>query len=335
MSIVAVASAAGVSVATVSRVFNAPDLVQPLTRERVEAAARRLGYRPNASAQTLRTQRSKVLGVVLPTLLNPVFAECLDGIASAAAEAAYSIIPVTTDYLVAEEERAALHLLGRGVDGMVLVVSDPGSSPALKRLRAAGLPYVLAYNRHPRHPCVSVDGEAAVADVVRRLCALGHRRIAMVSGEFAASDRSRQRYRGFVRGMQECELPPGEPIEVPFIEAAVPRLAELLRPPGAPTALVCSNDLLAIRALRAAHVAGRQVPRDVSVVGFDGIAIGCDITPMLSTVVQPNRDLGRSAVRLLAGAIAAGSPLTPKGSVTAQSSFRQGESIAGASDSAT
>ena len=85
MSIEAVAREAGVSVATVSRVFNSPGLVRQPTREKVERVARRLGYAANASAQTLRTQRSKVIGVVLPTLLNPVFAECLEGIAGAAA----------------------------------------------------------------------------------------------------------------------------------------------------------------------------------------------------------------------------------------------------------
>jgi LacI family transcriptional regulator, repressor for deo operon, udp, cdd, tsx, nupC, and nupG len=330
VSIVAVAREAGVSVATVSRVFNFPDRVRPPTRERVEHVAQRLGYRPNASAQTLRTQRSKVIGVVLPTLLNPVFAECLDGIAVSADAAGYSILPMTTDYLVSEEERAVAHLLGRGVDGMVLVVADPAASRALKQLRAERVPYVLAYNRHPRHPCVSVDGEAAVADVVHRLHAHGHRRIAMVSGEFAASDRSRQRYRGFVRGMTECALPPGRMIEVPFIAAAVARLADVLRERERPTALVCSNDLLAIRALRAAHVAGLQVPRELSVVGFDGIALGCDITPVLTTVVQPNRDIGRHAVELLSGGLAAAASVSARASITSDHSFREGESLAAA-----
>lgn len=332
MSILAVAREAGVSVATVSRVFNFPERVRPPTRQRVEDVAVRLGYRPNASAQTLRTQRSRVIGVVLPTLLNPVFAECLSGIAAGATATGYSIIPLTTDYLVDEEDRAVAHLLGRGVDGMVLVVADPAASLGLKHLRAAGVPYVLAYNRHPRHPCVSVDGAAAVAAVVHRLHARGHRRIAMVSGQFAASDRSRQRYRGFVQGMRECGLPLGGLIEVPFVEAAVTQLAEFLARPQPPTALVCSNDLLAIRALRAAHVAGLAVPRQLSVVGFDGIALGCDITPQLATVVQPNAQIGRRALEWLAGGIAGDEPLQPKASITAEHSFRDGESVAAAID---
>jgi LacI family repressor for deo operon, udp, cdd, tsx, nupC, and nupG len=335
MSIQRVADEAGVSVATVSRVFNFPDQVRLPTRERVQGVALRLGYRPNASAQTLRTQRSKVIGVVLPTLLNPVFAECLDGIAAAADSTGYSIIPMTSDYRIDEEERAVSHLLGRGVDGMVMVVANPAQSRALKQLRAVRLPYVLAYNRHPGHPCVAVDSEAAIEAVVRRLHACGHRRIAMVSGQLGASDRSQQRYRGFLAGMKACRLPVGELVEVPFIEAAVERLADFLRAPQRPTALVCSNDLLAIRTLRAAHVVGLRVPADLSVVGFDGIALGRDITPMLSTVVQPNREIGLASVQLLADAIAAGKAPVPGASLTPEFSFRIGESIAAASSSRT
>jgi len=328
MSIEAVALEAGVSVATVSRVFNAPDLVSPPTREKVQRVARRLGYAANASARTLRTQRSKVIGVVLPTLLNPVFAECLEGIAATATELGYSIIPATTSYRTDDEAAAVASLVSRSVDGVVLVVADPGASPALKRLRSAKVPYVLAYNRHPRHPCVSVDHEAAVADVVHRLAARGHRRIAMVSGQLSASDRARQRHDGFVRGLAECGLPTGTLIEVPFMDHAVQHLTDFLQAPDRPTALFCSNDLLAIRTIRAASQIGLQVPRDLSVVGFDGIELGGDLTPSLGTVVQPSREIGQECVRLLAGAMRTGKPLTASASHTAGHTFRDGESIA-------
>ncbi|MEJ7929370.1 LacI family DNA-binding transcriptional regulator [Ramlibacter sp. AN1015] len=328
MSIEAVAREAGVSVATVSRVFNAPDLVRAPTREKVRQVALRLHYRANTSAQTLRTQRSKVIGVVLPTLRNPVFAECLEGIATTAAEHGYSIIPATTSYRVEDEEAAVASLSGRSVDGMVLVVANPATSPALRRLAAAKLPYVLAYNRHRRHPCVSVDNEAAVAEVVRLLVARGHRRIAMVSGELAASDRAQQRHEGFVRAMRECGLPDGELIEVPFMDHAVRHLTEFLQRRGhRPTALFCSNDLLAIRTVRAASQLGLQVPHDLSVVGFDGIELGGDLTPSLGTVVQPNREIGVECVRLLAAAMQSGTPVAASDSRTAPHVFREGESI--------
>ena len=330
MSIQDVARAAGVSVATVSRVFNLPDKVTPSTRAQVEQIAHTMGYVPNASARSLRTQRSRVIGVVLPTLLNPVFAECLEGIARAAASAGYAILPITTDYQIAQENRAVSQLLAGNVDGMILVVSNPATSTGLHRLAAAGQPYVLAYNRHADHPCVSVDGEQAVADLVAHLVAQGHRRITMVSGQLTASDRAQQRCRGFRRGMAAAGLHEGAVLEVPFVETAVQEIAALLQRPERPTALVCSNDLLAIRSIRAARLAGLAVPADLSVTGFDGIALGEDLTPVLSTIAQPNADIGRRSVDLLLQAIRTGTAPSPIASVTLAHHFRTGESCAGA-----
>ena len=328
MSILEVAREAGVSVATVSRVFNVPDKVAPATREHVENIARTLGYLPNASARTLRTQRSRVLGVVLPTLTNPVFAECLEGIAQAAVAGGYAISPFPTDYLLDQEDRAVNLLLAGNVDGMILVVSNPATSTALQRLAEVGLPYVLAYNQHPDHPCVSVNSELAVADVVAHLATLGHHRIAMVSGLLSASDRAQQRCRGYARGMEQAVLRAQPVLQVPFVAAAPEVLGEALNSQDRPTALVCSNDLLAIRSIRAAHLAGLAVPRDLSVVGFDGIALGQDLTPQLSTVVQPNADIGRHSVELLAQAVASGNPLGPDMGLTLAHQFRAGESCA-------
>lgn len=330
MSIQEVARQAGVSSATVSRVFNLPDKVTAATRQRVERVAKALGYLPNASARTLRTQRSRVIGVVLPTLLNPVFAECLDGIASAATTAGYAISPITSDYQLDEEDRAVNLLLAGNVDGMILVVSNPVRSHALKRLRSAGLPYVLAYNRHAGHPCVSVDSEAAVIALVAHLAGLGHLRITLVSGQLAASDRAQQRLRGFQKGMQAVGLDSTSLLEVPFVESAAQDISKFLSAKVRPTAMVCSNDLLAIRTIRAAHMAGLDVPNDLTVVGFDGIALGEDLTPMLSTITQPNADIGRSAAALLIQALSAGTVLKPGASLTLPFAFREGESCAAA-----
>ena len=331
MTIRDVSGKAGVSPATVSRVFNAPQTVRPLLRERVQAAARELGYRPNRSARSLRTQRTHALGVVLPTLLNPVFAECLQGIAQAAMAGGYSIVPITTDYELAHETRAAELLLARGVDALILCVANAARSAVLKRLRAAQAPYVLVYNRHARHPCVSVDGQAAVAALVGRLHALGHRRILMVSGALARSDRAQQRHHGYQRGMQLAGLD-AQLLEVPFMDGAVERIAAHLaacrRTPQMPTALVCSNDLLAIRSVRAARQVGLRVPEDLSVTGFDGITLGSDLTPALSTIVQPNAEIGRRSVELLLQALAGSTPPDAATSLTLDLHFRDGESIA-------
>lgn len=330
MSILEVAREAGVSVATVSRVFNLPDKVAPATREHVENIARTLGYLPNASARTLRTQRSRVLGVVLPTLTNPVFAECLEGIAQAAVAGGYAISPFTTDYRLDQEDREVNLLLAGNVDGMILVVSNPATSTALQRLAEVGLPYVLAYNHHPDHPCVSVNSELAVADVVTHLATLGHRHIAMVSGLLSASDRAQQRCRGYARGMEQAGLRAQPVLQVPFVAAAPEVLGEALNSQVRPTALVCSNDLLAIRSMRAARLTGLSVPQDLAVMGFDGIAIGQDLTPALSTIAQPNHDIGRHGVELLVQSIARGSPPGAGDSLCLPYRFCGGESCAAA-----
>jgi DNA-binding LacI/PurR family transcriptional regulator len=333
MSIRDVSNEAGVSPATVSRVFNAPDKVRPELRERVHAAALALGYRPNISARSLRTQRTLALGAVLPTLLNPVFAECLQGIALAAAAAGYSIVPITTDYKVEQETHAANLLLARGVDALILCVANAARSAVLARLRSAKSPYVLVYNRHDRHPCVSVDGRAAVTALVARLRALGHRQILMVSGALAASDRAQQRHQGYLEGMASAGLKP-QLLEVPFTDGTTERIAAHLAArqvmPQAPTAAVCSNDLLAMRCLRAAHQVGLRVPEDFSVAGFDGIALGEDITPALSTIVQPSAEIGQRSVELLVQALAGQVLPSPANSLTLELHFREGESVASA-----
>ncbi|MEY3628791.1 MAG: hypothetical protein RLY91_557 [Pseudomonadota bacterium] len=326
MNIQEVARRIGVSVATVSRSFNLPEQVNVATRERVLELAETLGYVPNASARTLRTRRSRVLGVVLPTLTNPVFAECLEGVAEAAHATGYSILPMTTHYDAALETRCVALQQAANVDGLLLVVSNPETSLALRNIKNARTPYVLLYNRHSKHPCISGDSESAVAEMVSRLVDLGHRRLTMVSGQLAASDRAQQRYKGFLQGLERVGIVMPSLLEVPFMESATEHVVTHLQGPDRPTALVCSNDLLALRCLRAAQLAGLSVPRDISVVGFDGIALGLDTMPMLSTIVQPNNEAGRLGVQWLVRAIEQGKRPTPRESVMLAHDFRAGES---------
>ena len=326
MSIQQVAQKIGVSVATVSRAFNAPQQVSVDTREKVLRMAKTLGYVPNASARTLRTSRSRVLGVLMPTLTNPVFAECLEGVAEAAHAAGYAIMPMTTHYDATAETRCVTLMQGASVDGLLLVVSNPDSSQALRQLQRARKPYVLLYNRHPKHPCVSGDSETAVAEVVARLVSLGHRRLTMVSGPMSASDRAQQRYKGFLQGLKLAQMKGPCLLEVPFMESAVETVVTHLKSDNRPTALVCSNDLLALRCLRAALLAGLRVPKDISIVGFDGIALGLDTMPMLTTIVQPNHEAGHLGVQWLVQALEQGKRPTPSQSVLLAHQFRAGES---------
>lgn len=329
MNILSVARQAGVSTATVSRAFNTPDLVTDHTREIVQAAATRVGYTPNLSARTLRTNRSRVLGVILPTLRNPVFAECLTGIASAAAASRYSIIPLTTDYHHEREQDAVASLISRGVDGMILTVANAQKSPTLAALRKADVPFVLAYNRTAKHPCVSVDGELAMAELVNRLVKAGHQQITMVSGTLKESDRAAQRYKGYCRAMKR-QRKKATLIEISFLDSAIEELTQFMRQPNRPTALVCSNDLLAVRCIRAAYLAGVSVPLDVSIVGFDGISLGGDLTPSLATIAQPSEEIGRQAAAWMIDCLSRHILPSSKGSITLQHNLLSNESMSGA-----
>lgn len=326
MSITEVARRAGLSAATVSRVFNTPGIVARDTRDKVLKIAADVGYVANASARTLRTRHSRVLGVVLPTLTNPVFAECLQGIAVEAARAGYAISPCTTEYDQVTEVDAVARLLASGVDALILVVSNPDDSSALTHVQQTGKPYVLAYHRTDSHPCVGVDNIGAVQALIGRLAAAGHQHIGMVTGQRQASDRAQQRCKGYTLGMQAAGLDPLPIWEVPFAATAVQVLQRHLSEHTPPTALVCSNDLLAIRAIRAACLAGFSVPEDISVVGFDGIAMAADLTPSLASISQPNRQIGSTCVTLLCHALAGHQPLTARDSVNLPYGWANGES---------
>lgn len=329
MSIAEVARQAGTSVATVSRVFNSPDVVSPQMRQKVLGIAQALGYVPNTSARTLRTRHSQVLGVVLPTLSNPVFAECLQGIAAQAQKRGYAILPATTEYCQAQEEAATERLLAGDVDGLVLVVADPENSKALARIERAGKPFVLAYNNTASHACVSVNNIEAVQTLIQRLAQAGHQRIALVTGQLPSSDRAQQRYKGYLSGMQAAGLPLQPIWEVSFSSRDLEALTSDLRGQQHPSAIVCSNDLLAIRTMRAAALAGLRIPEDICVVGFDGIDIARDLTPSLASITQPNPQIGSSCVQLLCDALAQKQPLTAEHSLQLPYGWRAGESCAG------
>jgi len=203
-----VALAAKVSLATASRVFSHPQLVREATAQRVHEAARRLSFRPNLLGAKLRAQRTRILGVMLPTLDNAVFAECWRGIEESAMAAGYSLMLVTSNYDPARERERIEYLLRHRVDGMVLTVADACDSTVLDQLDRESVPYVLAYNQvsdegaaHGRHS-VSVDNRTSACEGVKALIAAGHRRIVVISGAFTASDRARQRFAGYADAMR-------------------------------------------------------------------------------------------------------------------------------------
>ena len=316
-TILDVARRARVSPATVSRVMNDSARVSEAVTAAVLDAAARLDFRPNLVGRNLRAARTRNLGVVLPTLTHPVFAECLHGLEAAARAGEHAVMLATTGYDPAQEDGAIESLLRHRVDGLVLTVADAARSKLLDKLDREQVPYVLVYNQlgsrsARQRPTVSVDNRAAARQMVEHLIGLGHRRIAMVAGSFRQSDRARLRHRGYLDAMRAAGLP-GEPaIELPFMstDARLP-LLDALQQRERPTALFCSSDQLAMMVMRDLQVLGLHVPRDIAVAGFDGVQLGSLLTPTLATVVQPTPQIAATALDLLLGLIGGQRYLAP------------------------
>lgn len=321
-SIKQVAHLAGVSIATVSRLLNKPGSVSAETAEKIHRSIAELGFRPNFTGRNLRAGNSRTVGVVVPTLSNTVFAQCLQGIELAARALDYSVMFTTTEYLPEEESAAVELLLGHRVDGVILTVADAGANATLDLLERERIPFVLTYNQpgavppaaplddRPRRASVSVDNRAAACEAVRYLIGLGHRRIQMLAGRFHASDRAIQRHQGYLDAMRGAGLSPLPVIEVErhTLTAATEYQQMMADPASRPTALFCSNDLLALSAMRELRALGLRVPDDISVMGFDGIPVGALVEPVLASVVQPSEQIGDTALRALVQAIEARSP---------------------------
>jgi DNA-binding LacI/PurR family transcriptional regulator len=303
-----VAAYAGFSIATVSRAINAPHTVNRVTLAKIREAIEALQFRPSPLGRQLRGERTRLVGVVLPTLANPVFAECLQGIDDLAASQGYRLMLMTTQYDAARERHAIETLLAQRVEGLILTVADADTHPLLDELEDDGILYILMHNDTVRRPSVSVDNRRAAFDGVRMLIEHGHEHVMMLAGTLAESDRARLRYRGYMEAMLQAGLAPAPALEVDFNadELAPSVLAHLTSGPSRPTGLFCSNDRLAMVVMRGLSRAHFAVPEDMSILGFDGLAVGELLSPPLASVCAPNHEIGCAAWRRLMARIEGG-----------------------------
>jgi LacI family transcriptional regulator len=304
-----VAARAGVSFTTVSHVLNGTRRVSDSARERVERAIAEMGYAPSAVARALKMSETGIVGVLVPNITNPFFAELTRGIEDCCRRTDYSVFLCNSDDDPVRQSRYLQTLLERRVDGLLLAAAAGEAAALAQRLSAARVPTVVV-DRHIAGlaaDLVRVDHEAGARLAVEHLVQLGHRAIACLSGpsEFAVS---RARVAGWREAMTRTGLVP-EPawlLEGDFSAAAGYTLARQLLARGDLTAIFASNDLLAIGALRAAAELGIAVPAALSVIGFDGIDLGAYSYPALTTVGHPIRAMGESAAQVLIERIAGG-----------------------------
>lgn len=306
-----VAQLAGVSVGTVSNVLNHADRVAAATVERVQAAIAELGFVRNDAARQLRAGRSRSIGLIVLDASNPFFAEVARGAEERAEAERMSVLLGNSDQ-DAGRERSYLDLFReQRVNGVLL--SPQASDPqALAALRAAGVPVVLvdAEDESGRTPSVAVDDVEGGSLAVSHLLSLGRRRIAFAGGP-AAIQQVADRLEGARRAVAAVPDATLEVIETPALTVLAGRAVGesiVVRPASErPDALFCANDLLAVGALQGLSIlAGLRVPDDIALVGYDDIDFASATVVPLSSIRQPARRIGSTAVELLLEVLEAG-----------------------------
>ncbi|MBA2812089.1 LacI family DNA-binding transcriptional regulator [Streptomyces sp. KM273126] len=325
-TMVDVAQHAGVSVATVSHVLNNTRAVRPGTRRLVLDAIEALGYTPNTLARSLVTSRTRSIGLAVSAVSNPYFTEILQGVEAGTLEHGYSLL-IADPHDDPEHERKVVQLLHeRRVDGMIVA---PSARPEglLDYLRRHDVPTVfldrlVATPGDPfRFDQVCTENTEPMAQLVRHLAGLGHRRIGLVSGLPGLSTTD-ERTTGYRLGLRATGLPYDEWLVArgdSDAEDSRRVTRELLTRSSPPTALVTGNNAMTIGALRALGELGVSVPDDVALCCFDDFAWADLFHPRLTAIAQPSKEIGAQAVRLLLERLA--TPEHPARTVRLPSTF--------------
>ena len=296
-----VAREAGVSVATVSRVFNDKDRVNEDTRRRVRAVAERMHFWPNGVARSLITNRTHAIGVLLPDMHGEFFSEVIRGIDLAARAEGLHVL-VSSSHSDTDELVTTLRAMRGRIDGLIIMAPDIDSAPAI-RATAWDCPVVLLGHggEVPDFDTVAIANYDGAYAVVRHLQRLGHRRIATLTGPPRNLD-ALQRLEGYRAAMRESGVTSTRALEVvgDFTEPSGYHGAQtLMRLSPPPTALFVGNDVMAVGVLGALRDAGLRVPKDMAVIGFDDIAIARHLTPPLTTVHVDAYQMGERALHRL------------------------------------
>jgi LacI family transcriptional regulator len=300
-----VASRAGVSIATVSRVFNNSDPVEEGTRARVKKAASELRYIPNVLGRSLSMRRTDSIGLLLPDLFGEFFSEVIRGCDQTAQKNSFHLL-VSSSHNNRQEIEAALRMMRGRVDGLIIMSPHIDASTLNENLPRT-LPVVLL-NCHVdgnAFDSINIDNRGGVCQMVKHLLSHGHTRIGILKGTEHNIDAA-ERLRGYRDAIAEGSAVVSPDLEVPgeFSEASGYDAARtLLSRNPRPTAIVASNDSMAIGALSAIRESGLRVPEDIALVGFDDIPVAAYITPSLTTVNVDIDGLGVAAIRQVIHAV--------------------------------
>lgn len=293
--IIDVASAAGVSPATVSRVLNNSPLVKEETKKKVMQAIERLDYHPNAAAKNLRSQRTMIIGVIVPDINVSYFSEIIKGIENAAFQHDYKVIICDAENREQKEKGYLSLLMDRTVDAIIIVTPFISNEEIIRLVESGySIGLVGRYIEHPRIPCVFTDNVQFSINIVDHLYQKGHRNIAFFSGYKFATD-NYERLEGYMKGLKKNRLPFNQNlIENGNFneEGGYNAFFRLLKNNIEFTAVFAANDEMALGVYRACEELHLNIPKQVAVVGVDNIRLTKYLCPKLSTVDQPKYQMG-------------------------------------------
>ena len=306
--IVAVAKAAGVSISTVSRSFNHPELLKPATRKKIDRAVQKLGYIRNRAAQAMHGRRSGTIGLVVPTIDNAIFAELIQSFSDGLDQRGFTILIASHGFDLDREYTMLRKMMEHRVDGLALIGLEHAEA-TYQLIAQQGVPAVAIWNYSDtaRLSCVGVQNSKAGQLAADHLLELGHRDIGLVFPDPSGNDRARDRLHGALSALSQenIDIPESWRLEAPYSIAEAKRAClTLLGQSRRPTAILCGNDIIAQGGLYAARQLGLQVPEDLSIMGIGDFKGSGEIEPSLSTIRIPAKRIGVLAAEHIANSVA-------------------------------
>jgi len=302
-SIKDVAKEAGVSIATVSRVLNDIDVVNEETKKKVQEAIQKLGYRPNIVARSLKTQRTKTIGILIPDISSQFYPEIVRGAEDVSNIYDYNVILCNSD-LDAEKEKEYLRVLKEKMVDGVLYMSSSLKPDITELIRELDLKTVLveSSDEEGTFPSVTIDNVKAGYDAANYIINKGNKDIAYIGVAKDAGNAWGHRYKGFEKAMKEHNIEINK--DMVFFgdlrtETGYKGIAQILKKASSIDAVVCASDEIAMGAINALRENQLSVPQDVDVIGFNNIYSARVYYPNLTTVAQPMYDMGSIAMRML------------------------------------
>jgi LacI family gluconate utilization system Gnt-I transcriptional repressor len=298
-----VAAAAGVSVMTVSRALREPDKLSEQTRKAVLKAVQKIGYMPNGIAANLASRRSSVVGQIVPSIQNSLYADTVKGTADVLRTAGLHLVLADSGYSLQEEEALIGALLAQRVSGLILHNTDH-TPRALQMIRRAGVP-VIETGDVPRAPIdmvVSYSNAEAARAMTLHLASRGYRNIGFVSLDTRINRRARERLRGYFAGLKAASLKkdPRLVAEVaPGLTSGAHAMVDMMTRMPAVDAIFFAGDVLAIGALFEAQRRGWKVPGRMAIAGFDDLDILQHTVPRLTCLRLPRLEIGRRGAEAL------------------------------------